>query len=167
MESCPSLWITILDGEWGNFEWRSGVMLNAGIGLCKCMSVRHLCQESISHTENSKHSCSCRHMLQISVQLCPSVETLLLASSFSSHSLQNCPTYFQVTPHHIAPSYLSSFIRPYVPSRALRSSSAHRLCVSHVSSVFGSRGFRSTGPAIWTTLLGYFLLHHSYFQETA
>ena len=54
--------------------------------------------------------------------------------------------------HAIAPSYLSSLVRPYVPSRALRSSSAHRLCVPHVSSVFGSRGFRSAGPAIWNSL---------------
>ena len=54
--------------------------------------------------------------------------------------------------HTIAPSYLSSLIRPYVPSRALRSSSAQRLCVPHVSSVFGSRGFRSAGPAIWNSL---------------
>ena len=69
-------------------------------GLCKCMSVRYLCQESISHTENSKLACSCRHMLQISVQLRPSVETPPLASSHSPHSFQNCPTYFQVTSHH-------------------------------------------------------------------
>ena len=54
--------------------------------------------------------------------------------------------------HTIAPSYLSSLIRPYVPSRALRSSSAHRLRVPHVSSIFSSRGFRSAGPAIWNSL---------------
>ena len=54
--------------------------------------------------------------------------------------------------HTIAPSYLSSLICPYVPLRALRSSSAQRLCVPHVSSVFGSRGFRSAGPAIWNSL---------------
>ena len=54
--------------------------------------------------------------------------------------------------HTIAPSYLSSLIQPYVPSRALRSSSAQRLCVPRVSSVFGSRGFRSAGPAIWNSL---------------
>ena len=116
------------------------------------MPVRHLWQEFISNTENSKHTRSCRHMLQISVQLCPSVETPPLASSLSPHSFQNCPTYFQVTPHTIAPSYLSSLIRPYFSSRALRSSSAQRLRVPHVSSVFGSRGFRSAGPAIWNSL---------------
>ena len=54
--------------------------------------------------------------------------------------------------HTIVPSYLSSLIHPYVPSRALRSSSAHRLCVSHVSTVFGSRGFRSASPTIWNSL---------------
>ena len=52
--------------------------------------------------------------------------------------------------HTIAPSYLSSLIRPDVPSRALRSSSAQRICVPHVSSVFGSRGFRSG----WSSNLG-------------
>ena len=54
--------------------------------------------------------------------------------------------------HAIAPSYLSSLVRPYVPSRALRSSSAHQLCVPHVSTVFGLRGFRSAGPTIWNSL---------------
>ena len=50
--------------------------------------------------------------------------------------------------HAIAPLYLSSLVRPYVPSRALRSSSAHQhqLCVPHVSTVFSSRGFRSALP---------------------
>ena len=54
--------------------------------------------------------------------------------------------------HTMAPSYLSSLIQPYAPSRALRSSDAHRLCVPYVSTVFGSRGFRSAGPAIWNSL---------------
>ena len=54
--------------------------------------------------------------------------------------------------HTIAPSYLSSLIQPYVLLRALRSTSAHQLCVLHVSSVFGSRGFRLAGPAIWNSL---------------
>ena len=54
--------------------------------------------------------------------------------------------------HVIAPSYLSSLVRPYVPSRALRSSSAHQLFVPHVSTVFGSHGFRSAGPNIWNSL---------------
>ena len=54
--------------------------------------------------------------------------------------------------HTIAPSYLSSLIRPCVLPRALRSSSAQRLCIPHVSSVFGSRGFRSAGPAIRNSL---------------
>ena len=107
-------------------------------------------QEPISYTENPKHTCSCRHMLQISVQLCSSVETPPLASSLGPHSLQNCLTFKSL--YTIAPSYLSSLIRPFVPSRALRSSSAQRLCAPHVSSVFGSRGFRSAGPAIWNSL---------------
>ena len=48
--------------------------------------------------------------------------------------------------------FQSSLVRPYVPSRALRSSSAHQLCVPHVSTVFGLRGFRSASPAIWNSL---------------
>ena len=54
--------------------------------------------------------------------------------------------------HTIAPSYLSSLVRPYVPSLALRYSSAHQLCVPHVSTVFGSRGFKSASPTIWNPL---------------
>ena len=54
--------------------------------------------------------------------------------------------------HAIASSYLSSLVRLYVPSRVLRSSSAHQLFVPHVSTVFGSRGFRSAGPTIWNPL---------------
>ena len=106
---------------------------------------------SATNTENSKHSCSCRHMLQISVQLCPLSKHL--------HWLPvSAPIHFKIalltfkSLHTIAPSYLSSIIRPYVPSHALRSSSAQRLCVPHVSSVFGYRGFRSTGPTIWNSL---------------
>ena len=112
------------------------------------MSVRHLCQESFSNSENSKHTCSCRHMLQISVQLCPSVETPPLASSLSPHSLQNCPTHFQVTPHHssiisfIPHPSLCSFARPplFQCSASLRPTCQLR---------FRSRGFRS---AIWNSL---------------
>ena len=115
------------------------------------MPVRHLWQEFISNTENSKHTCSCRHMLQISVQLCPSVETPSLASSLGSHSLQNCLTYFQVTPYHssiisfIPHSSLCSFARPplFQCSASVSHMSAHHLRLS---------GFRSAGPAIWNSL---------------
>ena len=115
------------------------------------MSVRHLCQESISHTENSKHACSCRHMLQILVQLCPSVETPPLASSLSPHSLQNCPAYLQVTPHHssiisvIPHSTLYSFARPplFQCSTSLCPTCQLRIRLW---------GFRSAGPAIWNSL---------------
>ena len=54
--------------------------------------------------------------------------------------------------HAITPSYLSSLVRLYFPSRALRSSGANQLCVPHVSTVFGSRGFKSAGPTIWNSL---------------
>ena len=49
--------------------------------------------------------------------------TSKLPSWLSSHSIA------------IAPSYLSSLVCPYIPSCALRSSSAHQLCVPHVSTV--------------------------------
>ena len=110
---------------------------------------------SLSGWTMQMHACSASlfylEMLQISVQPCPSVETPPLASSLSPHSLQNCPTHFQVTPHH---SSIISFIpiHPYVPSHALRSSSAQRLCVPNVSSVFGSVSFRSAGLVIWNSL---------------
>ena len=82
----------------------------------------------------------------------PSVETLhWLPVSARIHFKIALLTFKSL--HIIAPTYLSSsLIRPYVPSRALRSSSAQRLCVLYVSSVFGSRGFRSAGPAIWNSL---------------
>ena len=81
----------------------------------------------------------------------PPLDATPLASCLSSHSLQNRLLTFKSL-HAIAPSYLSSLIHPYVPSRTLHSSSAHRLCVPHVSTVFGSRGFRSAGPTIWNSL---------------
>ena len=99
-----------------------------------------------------EHACSCRHMLQISVQFCPSVETPPLASSLSPHSLQNCLTYFQVIPHHssiisfIHHSSLCSFRAP--PTLPVLSVS-----VSHMSAPYPARGvFRSAGPAIWNSL---------------
>ena len=117
------------------------------------MSVRDLiCQESFSQAENSKHACSRRHMLQISVQLCPPLLKHLHWFSVSARIHFKIALLTFKSLHTIAPSYLSSLIRPYVSSRALRSSSAQRLCVSHVSSVFGSEGFRSVGPAIWNSL---------------
>ena len=114
------------------------------------MPVRHICQESISNTENSKHTCSCHHMLQISVQLCPSVETPPLASSLGPHSLQNCLTYFQVTPHH-------SSIISFIPHSSLCSFACPPLfqCSASLCPTcplrFRLSGFRSAGPAIWNS----------------
>ena len=50
------------------------------------------------------------------------------ASIFSLQSFKIALLTFKSL-HTIVPSYLSSLIWPYVPSRSLRSSSAHRLCV--------------------------------------
>ena len=102
------------------------------------MSVRYLCQKSISNTENSKHACSCRHMLQISVQLCPSVETLSLASSLSPHSLQNCPTYYQVTPHHSSIIFHLSFVPMFL--RAPSALPVLSVSVSHMSATYSALG---------------------------
>ena len=132
------------------------------------MPVWNLCQEPISSTENPKHTCSCRHMLQSSVQLCSSVETPPLASSLGPHSLQNCLTYFQVTAHHssiisfIPHSSLCSFARP-----------PHFQCSASLCPTC-QLGFRLSGLQVgWSsnlefiTTLSYYLLHNSYFQEAA
>ena len=74
------------------------------------------------------HICSCKsHAPDLGPAKCASVETPKPASSLGPNSLQHFLTYFQVTPHHSSINDLSSLIRPYDPSRTLRSSSAQRL----------------------------------------
>ena len=69
----------------------------------------------------------------------------------SSHNPDQTPQC-----HHspIISIIISVILHPtlFVPSHALRSPSAHRLCVPHVSTVLGSRVFRSASPAIWNSL---------------
>ena len=50
------------------------------------------------------------------------------------------------------PSYLSSLLLPYNPSRTLRSSSGHFLSVPRVSTAFQSRSFSVTAPRLWNSL---------------
>ena len=68
----------------------------------------------------------------------PSVETPLLASSLGPHSLQNCLTYFQVTPHH-------SSIISFIPHSSLCSFACPPLfqcsaSLSHMSAPFSALG---------------------------
>ena len=54
-----------------------------------------------------------------------------------------------------APSYLSDCITPYIPSRNLRSDSAHRVVPYPVRSTkknYGDRAFSVAGPLIWNSL---------------
>ena len=55
--------------------------------------------------------------------------------------------------HALAPSYLSDLLKPYVPTRALRSSSQGLLQVPRVRlSTFGARSFASFAPRLWNDL---------------
>ena len=51
------------------------------------------------------------------------------------------------------PTYLSSLLVPYNPSRSLRSSSGNFLTVPRVTTVFQSRAFSVAAPHLWNSLL--------------
>lgn len=51
-----------------------------------------------------------------------------------------------------APQYLNSLLTDYTPSRSLRSSNLNLLSAPNVRTKVGSRGFRSSGPAMWNSL---------------
>ena len=51
-----------------------------------------------------------------------------------------------------APQYLNSLLTDYAPSRSLRSSNLNLLTVPNIKTKIGSRGFRSSGPAMWNSL---------------
>ncbi|KAK7112250.1 hypothetical protein V1264_011729 [Littorina saxatilis] len=52
-----------------------------------------------------------------------------------------------------APSYLSSLLKPHVPTRNLRSADAGHLVVPRVKlNAFGKRAFTYTAPSIWNSL---------------
>ena len=127
------------------------------VGLCKCMTMQmHVYSASLARIYLVYREFKTR--LPVSSHAQDLGPALLLCWNTST-GFQSRPAFTSKSSlltfkslHTIAPSYISSLIRPYVPSRALRSSSAQRLCVPHVSSVFGSRGFRLAGPAIWNSL---------------
>ena len=51
-----------------------------------------------------------------------------------------------------APSYLTSMIHPYQPTRSLRSSSQHLLQEVKTSKRYGERAFAVCGPMLWNSL---------------
>jgi len=52
--------------------------------------------------------------------------------------------------HEASPTYLSSVLHVYTPTRSLRSS-AHLLVEPSLRTTLASRGFRSAGPRIWNS----------------
>ena len=53
--------------------------------------------------------------------------------------------------HNQAPVYLSNLLKPYVPSRRLRSSDASLLSVPFLKSVSGRRSFSFSAPTLWNS----------------
>ena len=64
--------------------------------------------------------------------------------------------------HGTSPTYLSSLLQAYTPTRPLRSSSADLLIEPRLRTTLGSRGFRSVGPRIWNSLPNSIKLAPSY-----
>jgi len=55
--------------------------------------------------------------------------------------------------HQLAPIYLQELIKPYIPSRALRSTSQELLCVPATkSAMVTERAFCIAGPCLWNSL---------------
>ena len=54
--------------------------------------------------------------------------------------------------HDTSPTYLSSLLLAYTPTRPLRSSSAHLLVELRLRTTLASRGFLSAKPRIWNSL---------------
>jgi len=54
--------------------------------------------------------------------------------------------------HETSPTYLSSVLHAYTPTRSLRSSSAHLFVEPRLITTLASRGFQSAGPRIWNSL---------------
>ena len=50
------------------------------------------------------------------------------------------------------PSYLFDLLRPYIPSRSLRSSDKHLLTVPLIKSAIGRRSFSFAAPTVWNSL---------------
>ena len=96
----------------------------------------------------------------------PSFETPPLASSLSSHSIQNCSTHIQVIPHHssiksaILLSTLCSFAHPPLFWYTSTLCPTCQYCIWLAWFQVG----RSSNLEFLTTL-NYVLLHHPYLQE--
>ena len=54
--------------------------------------------------------------------------------------------------HGKAPAYLADIIRPYTPSRTLRSGNQHLLAVPPTKRKYGDRAFAVCGPRLWNDL---------------
>ena len=54
--------------------------------------------------------------------------------------------------HGKAPAYLADIIRPYTPSRTLRSGNQHLLAVPPTKRKYGDRAFAVCGPWLWNDL---------------
>jgi len=63
--------------------------------------------------------------------------------------------------HETFPTYLSSVLHAYTPTRSLRSSSVQLLVEPHLRTTLASRDFRSAGPQIWNTLPNHIKLSSS------
>ena len=102
----------------------------------------HVCSASLSRIylayKEFKHACSCRHALQISVQLRPSVETPPLASVSARIHFKIALLTFKSL-HTIAPSYLSSSFNPMF-LRAPSALPVLSVSVSHASAPFSALG---------------------------
>ena len=55
--------------------------------------------------------------------------------------------------NNLGPSYLADLLKPYVPSRTLRSSSSHTLRIPKVNlKSYGERSFEFAAPKLWNSL---------------
>ena len=83
---------------------------------------------------------------------------VMLATCLPSLAANTSASHFQArrlvyrSLHNTYPTYLSSLLHAYTPTRPLRSSSAHLLVEPRLRTTFASRGFRSAGPRIWNSL---------------
>ena len=137
-------------------------------GLCQRLSVWHLEQESVSHTEDSKHTCSGCYILQTTVQHSPPSETPPLASSLSSDQFQNCSGELlrdsMPEPRHIChPSFVLMFLRE------LSALLVQINFVFHMSALYSARVGIETGRPYhleFHAALRNVVLHYPYIQET-
>ena len=51
-----------------------------------------------------------------------------------------------------APMYLNDIVKPYAPTRTLRSKSSNSLEIIRTKKQFGARSFQYAGPKLWNEL---------------